>query len=313
MQIKHLNMQTKYFNLAISGLAILASVTMAHGQQNPDPARPPRAFSIHNSYMHVETDSSVNPPQTVITYREKQFYAIRTVDDKIIELSVNGRKIPSDSFYVYDAMVRRIEVQIKRDRLQAEEDSKQAVRDEEQAKRDEEQAVKDEDQARSDARQAEQDAQVAARDAEEAKREAEDAKREAIRDRRAVEQSAREDSIQAKRDAEEAKRDADQAKRDAEEARLDAIQARRDEAQAVKDRVQARIDAKHAAEDQARMKSLISELIKEGVVPDEKSLYSLEVSDTDLIINGKKQTEEMRKRLCTQFKIGPGYCISFHQ
>jgi hypothetical protein len=292
-------MQTKYFNLAISGLAILTGIATAYGQQNPDPARPPRAFSIHNSYMHVETDSSVNPPQTVITYREKQAYAIRTVDDKIVELSVNGRKIPSDSFYVYDAMVRRIEVQIRQDRLQAEQDSKQAVKDEEQARRDEE-------QARSDERQAEQDAQAAARDAEQAARDQVQSMKEDVA-------QATRDAEEAKRDAEESKRDAEQAKRDAEEARLDAIQARRDEAQAVKDRAQARIDAKHAAEDQAKIKSLISELIKEGVVPDEKSLYSLEVSDTDLIVNGKKQTEEMRKRLCAQFKIGPGYCISFHQ
>jgi colicin import membrane protein len=306
-------MQTKYLNLAISALAILAGITTAYGQQNPDPARPPRAFSIHNSYMHVETDSSVSPAQTVINFKEKQRYTIRTVDDKVVELSVNGRKIPSDSFYVYDAMVRRIEVQIRQDRLQAEQDSKQAVEDEEQARRDEDQARIDERQARQDAQEATRDAEQAARDqvqsmkedSAQAARDAEEAKRDA--------EEAKRDAEDAKRDAEESKQDAVQAKRDAEEARLDAVQARRDEAQAVKDRAEARIDAKHAAEDQAKMKSLITELIKEGVVPDEKSLYSLEVSDTDLVVNGKKQTEEMRKRLCAQFKIGPGYCISFHQ
>lgn len=289
-------MQRKYFNLAISGLAILAGIATAYGQQNPDPGHSPRAHSIHSNFMHVETDSSVNPPQTMITYKEdKQFYTIRTVDDKIIDLSVNGRKIPSDSFYVYDAMVGRIEKQIKLDRAQAEEDRKQAVKDEEQAKRDEEQAEQDAQQAVSDARQAKIDAE------------------EAMKEREEMKEDAARDVAQAKRDAQEAERDAVQAKRDAEQARIDAIQARKDEAQAVKDQAQARIDAKHAAEDRAKMKNLIAELIKEGVVPDEQSLYSLEVSDTDLIINGKKQPDELRKRICAQFKVGPGYCISYHQ
>jgi hypothetical protein len=307
-------MQTKYFNLAISGLAILAGIATANGQQNPGPGHSPKAHSADNSYMSVETDSSVNPPQTrITTYKEKQLYIIRTVDDKIIDLSVDGRKVASDSFYVYDAMVRRIETQIKHDRAEAEEDRKQAIIDAEEAKRDAEQAKKDEQDAQRDAEQAQQDAQQAVRDARQAERDAEQVAREDSMQARQEAEQARQDRKQALEDRAQAQKDREQALKDRAQARADAAQARRDAEQAGKDGEQAGIDAKHAAEDQAKMKSLIAELVKEGLVADGKSLYSLEVSDTDLIINGKKQPEELRKRLCAQFKIGPDYSISYNR
>jgi colicin import membrane protein len=115
---------------------------------------------------------------------------------------------------------------------------------------------------------------------------------EAVKDQaqaRLDQQQAIKDQAQAKLDQAQAEKDQVQAKKDQEEAVIDQEQARKDQAQA-------KIDQEQAAEDQRMMKEMISDLIKDGIVPDEKSLDAVTLNSTEMTVNGKKQPNEVFNR-----------------
>jgi hypothetical protein len=85
----------------------------------------------------------------------------------------------------------------------------------------------------------------------------------------------------------------------------------RDQEQAVKDQAQARLDQKQAKEDQRMMKEMISDLIKDGIVPDEKSLYSVTLNSTGMTVNDKKQPEEVYRRYSEKYKRWADYNFSY--
>jgi hypothetical protein len=138
------------------------------------------------------------------------------------------------------------------------------------------QMERDRIQAKKDQEQAERDAEQAARDREQAAK----------------------DKLQADRDAEQAERDAKQAQKDAEQAKRDAEQAIRDK--------------KQAEEDKALVKSLLADVVKEGLAPDEKSVLSLILDDSVFFINGKKQSDELQKKFKEKFIKKEGNTIHFH-
>ena len=143
-------------------LAALSFTLAGYAQQKPN----------NRQFLNVNVDSSVNPPQTYINYKSDTLYNIVLSGGNVTSLSVNGRQVPADSFYVYDGLIKRMKAQMERDKEQAARDREQAVRDKAQAERDMLQAVKDK-------RQAEQDMQQAAHDkvqAEKDKRQAEEDK-----------------------------------------------------------------------------------------------------------------------------------------
>jgi len=133
----------------------------------------------------------------------------------------------------------------------------QMRKDKIQAKKDQAQALKDQTQARIDQKQA-------------------------VRDQ-----------VQAKLDQDRARQDQVQAEKDQVQARKDQEQAKRDQEQALKDQAQAKIDQAQAEEDQRLMKKMISDLIKDGIVPDEKSLFSVTLDETEMTVNGKKQPNDV--------------------
>jgi hypothetical protein len=252
---------------------------------------------VQHEYLNIDEDSSVNPPQTLVTYKSKALYNMVLNDGKIASLYVNGKQVPADSFYVYDWLVKKLKAQIEQDKAQAVEDRKQAERDAQQAVRDQEQAVRDKEQAERDAEQAvkekhqsELDAQQAARDKHQAEKDAE----QAVRDKE-----------QAERDAQQAARDREQAGRDREQAGRDREQAGRDVEQAKRDKIQ-------AEEDRVLMKSLKAEVVKEGLAPDEKSVKSLILDESVFYVNGKKQSDELQQKFKTKFIKKEGYSIHFH-
>jgi colicin import membrane protein len=139
-------------------------------------------------------------------------------------------------------------------------DKIQAKKDQAQARLDQQQAMKDQAQAKLDQAQ------------------------------------ALKEQANAKLDQEQAERDQIQAKKDQEQATKDQAQAKLDQEQAVKDQEQAKLDQKQAEEDQRLMKEMIGDLIKDGIIPDEKSLISVTLNSTEMTVNDKKQPDDVFAR-----------------
>lgn len=162
-----------------------------------------------NTYLYFDDDSSSVPPKTMVVYRNENgpLYTLHMAGDKVLDLTVDGHAVPSDSINgSYKAVIQELVAQVERarvqarlDRLQAERDREQAGRDREQAGRDREQAERDRQQAEKEREQAEKDRQQAGRDQEQAGRDREQADR---------------DRQQAERDREQAERDRKRAAED---------------------------------------------------------------------------------------------------
>ncbi|MBN8855075.1 MAG: hypothetical protein BGO55_25300 [Sphingobacteriales bacterium 50-39] len=252
-----------FFALALSSFA----PTLQAQKKEPRPVVHSSKVSWGNQqYMNIDVDSSATPPRIIATYKSDTLYNLIISQGRLTSLYINGKLIPSDSFYLYDGLVKRIVDQMRRD-------SVQAIRDKEQAERDEEQAIRDKKQAE--------------RDAEQAEKEAIDAR------------------MEAERDARQAQADREQAVRDKKQAELDMQQAVRDKEQAVRDR-------KRAEEDKALLKSLLADVVKEGLAPDEKSIVSLVLDGSVFFVNGKKQSDELQKKFEQKYirKEGYGFYIN---
>jgi hypothetical protein len=225
-----------------------------------------------NTYLYFDDDSSSVPPKTIAVYRNENgpLYTLHLAGDKVLDLTVDGHAVPSDSINgSYKGVIQEIKVQVERARVQARLDRAQAERDREQAGRDREQANRDRMQADRDRAQAELD--------------------------RA---QAEKDRLQAGRDQEQAERDRQQAGRDRE--------------QAEKDREQAERDRKRAAEDRAIMQSIMDDLVRDGLVPDQESIHSLRVNADEFLLTGKPLPEAVQKKYIAKYVTGKGYSMSYH-
>ena len=109
-------------------------------------------------------------------------------------------------------------------------------------------------------------------------------------------QRAMADQKKAGADQEQAMKDDTAAKLQQEKAEKDQRQAKLDQEQAMKDQAIAKIDEERAKEDQRLMKQLISDLVKDGIVSDEKSIQSIKMSSTELLVNDKKQPEDVYQK-----------------
>lgn len=253
-------------------------------------------FVYNNQYMNFDEDSTTNPPRVFANYfNGRNHYNITLADGSVTEMYVDGRKIPADSFYVYNSIVTRLKDQIKRDKAQAIEDRKQAERDRAQAELDRQQAERDQAQAERDREQAEKDRQQADRDRE-----------QAIKDR---EQSVR-DQVQAENDRKQAVLDRAQAERDRAQAEEDRKQAVRDQAQAAEDRKQAERDRIQAEEDRKMVENLKADLVTEHIVADKASIKSVLLNSDALVVNGKPQPEELLKKFKAKYLTKPGRSIT---
>jgi hypothetical protein len=318
-------------------LALLSFTVSGYAQQKPARRQAAvhsttREWSANHQYMSIDEDSSVTPPQTIITYKSDSLYNIVLSGGKLTSLYVNGRQVPADSFYVYDDVIKRVKAQMERDKAQAIRDKAQAVRDKAQAVRDKAQAEKDVLQAGRDAEQAMRDKRQAERDAEQAVRDSEGAKQDraqAMRDKQQAErdteqagrdaaqagrdkQQAEHDGQQVGRDKDQAGRDKEQAIRDKEQAGRDREQAGRDKEQAIRDKEQARLDKIQAEEDKAMVKALMADVVKEGLAPDAQSVTSLILDESVFYVNGKKQSDELQQKFKVKFLKKEGYSIHFH-
>ena len=109
-------------------------------------------------------------------------------------------------------------------------------------------------------------------------------------------QQANRDREQADKDREQANRDRQQADRDRAQARLDQVQAVKNRSQAGLDRQQAAKDRIHAEEDRRVMKNMIAELVNDHIISNEQELHHLVFNSDEMIINGKKQSNQVFKK-----------------
>lgn len=237
-------------------------------------------YAQHTKIVNTVQNSNTKDDHTSITTDWKGArYQIEMVDDKLTELTVDGKKIPAAEWGNYDAVIKEIMVQVEKDRAQAEKDRIQADKDRAQADRDREHAMKDRVRSELDREQAMKDKVQAEKDRELAHRD-------------------RTHANQARSQASQARA---QAERDREQAARDRGQAERDREQAAKDRLQAQKDRAEAAEDRKQMKAMVSELVSDKIIPDEKSLNDLTFTSDAMTVNGKKMDDATFKKYKTKY------------
>ena len=119
-----------------------------------------------------------SPQVITVVCKDGPLYVVQMVGAKILNFSVDGRNVPTDSLGRYQAVIDSIKVRVKEAEEQAKRDRAQAERDREQAGRDREQAGQNRSQADRDKAQAELDRLQASRDREQAERDREQAERD---------------------------------------------------------------------------------------------------------------------------------------
>jgi len=276
-------MQTKFMKYS---LLLLLTVHTAVAQQ------PSQQHRVAGKHYIISTDESGKKKETVSTVIDNTSYQLILVNDKLTELYVDDKLIPSDQYNRYEEIVKKIKEQLRIDRIQAEKDQQRAIADQKKAKTDQEQAMKDQIAAKLQQEKAEKDQRQAMANQKKAKADQEQAMKDDAAAKLQQEKAAKDDQ-QAKLDQENAMKDQTAAKLQQEKAAKDQQQAKIDQEQAMKDQANAKIDEERAKEDQRLMKQLISDLVKDGIVTDEKSIQSIKMSSTELLVNDKKQPEEV--------------------
>jgi DNA mismatch repair ATPase MutL len=191
-------MKTKIVRCGMLLLLSLIISRMSFGQ----------TYSWDHQFLHIDDDSSRNPPQTTIVYKNGPLYTIRMEGEKILDFNVDGRQVPIDSLSRYKEVIGTIKEEVRKARVQAKLDREQAVRDRAQAEKDREQAGRDREQAEREREQAERDREQAVKDRVQAER----------------------DRQQSQLDRQQAERDREQGERDRQQAELDRKRAAEDRA-----------------------------------------------------------------------------------
>jgi colicin import membrane protein len=279
-------MKTNFFKY--SALLIAAVIATAASAQ-----KKPSVHKVRSTLIHSSTYTTNGGRENITTEENGVAYELTFANGVLTELYVDDVKIPENKFADYSRIIGRIKEQMRLDKIQARKDQAQALLDQAQARRDQVQAGKDQSQAKLDQQQALRDQAQAKKDQEQAVRDQIQASTDA--------RHANKEQADAKRDQEQANRDQEQAKHDQEQALRDQAQAKLDQEQAVKDQAQAKIDQKQAAEDQRVMKLMITDVVKDGLVPSEKELYALTISPNGMTVNDKQVPDEVFNRYKTKY------------
>ncbi|HZY38231.1 MAG TPA: hypothetical protein VFE53_16355 [Mucilaginibacter sp.] len=203
---------------------------------------------------------------------DNKTYKATLVDDKLTELFVDGKKIPSASWNKYEDVIAGIKEQIAKNR-------EQAKKNREQARLNEIQAGKNQEQARLNEIQEKKNEEQAARNQEQ----------------------DRLNEIQAKKNDE-------QAQRNQEQAQLNKIQEEKNQQQAVRNQEQARLNEiqakkneEQAKENERFIKEITADLVADKIIPDGNSLKELTFNNDEMTVNGVKQSSETHQKYAKKY------------
>lgn len=147
--------------MAIAAAIICTAAVHAQNKQGETIATSQNFGNNNNQRLSFETDSSTNPPVTIVYYKDgRKVYNFTVANNQVTEMYVNGHQLPADSFYVYNDMVEKVTAQMEEDKnklkelAQAREDQKAALRVQREALKDKQQALKARLQAQKDELQA---------------------------------------------------------------------------------------------------------------------------------------------------------------
>ncbi len=231
--------------------------------------------------------------ETVNTVVDNTEYKMEMLNEKITALYADGKLVPPGEYSKYGKVITEIKEQLRLDKIQAKKDQAQAMEDQKQARLDQQQALRDQKQAKLDQEHAMKDQQQAKLDYEHAEKNQQEAKLE--------QEHAEKEQKEAKIEQENAEKDQVEAKLEQERAMKDQEEAKRNQEEALKDQAAAKIDEEKAKEEQRQVKLLIADLIKDGIIPNEKSLFSIKISSAEMIVNDKKQPEEVYTKYKTKY------------
>jgi hypothetical protein len=237
----------------------------------------------HFFNINVYRVNDDSPQVITVVCKDGPLYVVQMEGGKVLNFSVDGRNIPTDSLGRYQAVIDDIKVRVKEAQEQAKRDRAQAELDRQQAGRDRQQAERDREQANRNREQAERNRQQALLDRD-----------------------------QAERNREQAERNREQADMNRQQADRDREQAFRDREQAERDRAQAERDRQRAEEDRKIVDSLIKDLIADGIVQDRDSVHAMKVDADEVIVNGKRLPEALEKKYITKYVVQRGFSMSYH-
>jgi colicin import membrane protein len=286
-------MKPEFVKYSIFVLLIIAA-TSALAQQKVQKQK------VHSSGYFSNSDEPGKTKETIRTVIDNIEYKMEMVNEKITELYIDGKLIPAGQYSQYETAISKIKEQLRLDKIQAKKDQEQAMRDQKLAVLDQEKAKQDQKQAMKDQDEAKHMRELSLQDQKKAKLNQEKASKDQAQAKLDQEQAMKNQAT-AKIDQQKAEEDQVQAKLNQERASKDQLQAKLDQEQAMKDQALAKIDQKNAAEDQRLVNQLIGDLIKDGVVTDEKNLFSIVISETEMTVNNKKQPNELYEKYKTKY------------
>lgn len=136
-------MKNKFFVFAFVAMCTLVTVPSLAQKAEKNSGTRISSSTNNDSYINMTEDG--------------HSYKIRLNGTRVLEMEVDGKKIPESDFNKYDALIKKVLKQMEEDRKQAELDRKQAEKDREQADKDRAQAELDRKQAERDRAQADKD------------------------------------------------------------------------------------------------------------------------------------------------------------
>ena len=221
-----------------------------------------QATAARGSYITSEPSK-----ENIRTYRNNVLYQLELVNDSIASFYIDGKQVPKEQYGKYSTVLQSIREELQRNKAMAKKDQERAVIQQQNAKRAEEAASQHQQLAKLQQEEAYKLQLLAKQD----------------------EELAAATRLTAKQAAETATLNQQLAKRQQEQASM-----HQQAAQLAK--TNALIDQKRAAEDQQLLKQLLEDLVKDGLAPDEKSIRMVELSQTQMTVNGKPQPESTLRK-----------------